>query len=190
MKPSAYTETAVRLYYHNNANFAMFMLVLKLDIMAFMPFTKLTYETGPATFIQFITLGLLNIATGLQSVAQTCQKAGDDCLGNFLISFIFYLVVLAWFGGVAALGFLAQARRSKRLALLLILAELAIAGVAFMNIRLNLRYDHGWLTLFTSAVDLILAIWIITLAFRLTRASGGRVVVKQRTRKRQRPTKS
>lgn len=151
---------------------------------ASMPLTKLTYETGPATFIQFAVLGILNIATGVQSVVLTCQKDNSDCLGNLLVSFIFYLLVLGWFGAVTALGFFAQHRRDKKLAWLLIFAELAIAGVAFLNIKLNLRYHIGWLTLITSITDLILAIWIITLAYRLSKASGGRVVVKQRARKR------
>ena len=151
---------------------------------ASMPLTKLTYETGPATFIQFAVLGLLNIATGVQSVVLTCQKDNNDCLGNLLDSFIFYLLILGWFGAVSALGFIAQHRRSQKLAWLLIFAEIAIAGVAFMNIKLNLKYHNGWLTLITSIVDLVLAIWIISLAWRLSKASGGRVVTNQRARKR------
>lgn len=148
---------------------------------------KFTYETGPATLIQFVTLSMLNIATGLQSVSETCSKDGADCLGNFLISFIFYLLIVGWFGFVSVLGFAAQHRRSKRLAQLLILVEMLIIFVAALNIKLNLTNDNGLLTLFTSIVDLLLAIWIITLAFRLMRASGGRVVAKQRGRRRKKP---
>jgi cell division protein FtsB len=151
-----------------------------------MPLTKLTYETGPATFIQFAVLGLLNIATGVQSVVLTCQKDNNDCLGNLLVSFIFYLLILGWFGAITALGFIAQHRRSQRLAWLLIFAELAIAGVASLNIKLNLKYDNGWLTLITSIIDFVLAFWIITLAWRLSKASGGRVVAKQKQRARKR----
>ena len=145
---------------------------------------KLTYETGTATLIQFITLSLLNILTGLDSVASSCRKEGSDCLGDFFISFIFYLLVVLWFGAVCVLGYAAQQRRSKFLARLLIMAELLIALVAFINIKLNLGGDNGWLSLFTSVADLILAIWIISLAFRLIRSGGGRVVTKQRTRRR------
>ena len=146
---------------------------------------KLTYETGTATLIQFITLSLLNILTGLDSVATTCRKEDGDCLGDFLISFIFYLLVVFWFGVVCVLGYGAQQRRSKLLARLLIAAEVMIAMVALFNIKLNLAGSHSLLSLFTSIVDLILAIWIISLAFRLMKAGSGRVVAKQRPRRRQ-----
>lgn len=145
---------------------------------------KLTYETGTATLIQFIVLGIMNILTGLDSVVQTCRHDSVNCLENILTSFVFYLLILGWFGFICIIGFFAQHRRSRRLAQLLILAELLIAFVAFFNIRLNLKYDNGWLTLMTSVADLILAIWIITLAYRLTRAGGGRVKVKARVQKR------
>jgi hypothetical protein len=145
---------------------------------------KLSYETGTATLIQFIVLGLLNILTGLDSVVVTCRHSGNDCLSNVLTSFIFYLVILAWFGMVFVIGYLAQERRSRRLAQLLIAAEVLIALVAFFNIKLNLKYDNGLLSLFTSLADLILAIWIITLAYRLVKAGSGRVVAKQRPRRR------
>lgn len=145
---------------------------------------KLTYETGTATLIQFIVLGLMNILTGLDSVVQTCRHDSTNCLENVLTSFVFYLLIIAWFGIVCVIGFFAQHRRSRRLAQLLILAEILIAFVAFFNIKLNLKYHNGILSLMTSAADLILAIWIITLAYRLMRSGAGRVKVKARVRKR------
>lgn len=144
---------------------------------------KLTYETGTATLIQFITLGILNILTGLDSVVQTCRHDSTNCLENIFTSFVFYLLIVTWFGIVCVIGYAAEQKRSRRLAQLLILAEILIAFVAFFNIRLSLRYHNSLLSLFTSAADLILAIWIISLAFRLMRAGSGRVVVKQRKRR-------
>lgn len=153
--------------------------------MAYNAFSmKLTYETGLATMIQFIVLSFLNILTGLDSIIATCRHDSSSCVSNTLTSIIFYILIVAWFGIVCVLGYAAQERRSKRLAQLLILAEVMVAFVAFFNVRLNLRYHNGFLSLFTSITDLILAIWIITLAYRLIRAGGGRVVAKQRGRKR------
>jgi len=146
---------------------------------------KLTYETGTATLIQFIVLGILNILTGLDSIAQTCRHDSPNCLENVFTSFIFYLLIISWFGIVCVIGYAAEQKRSRRLAQLLILAEILIAFVAFFNIKLNLKYHNGLLSLFTSAADLILAIWIITLAYRLMKAGSGRVVTaKVRPRKR------
>lgn len=146
---------------------------------------KLTYETGTATLIQFITLGMLNILTGLDSIIQTCRHDGTNCLENVFTSFVFYILIVGWFGIVCVIGYAAEQKRSRRLAQLLILAEIMIAFVAFFNIRLNLKYHNGFLTLITSLADLVLAIWIITLAYRLMKAGSGRVVTtKHRPRQR------
>ena len=150
---------------------------------------KLTYETGTATLIQFIVLGILNIFTGLDSVVQTCRHDSPNCLENVFTSFVFYVLIITWFGIVCVIGYAAEQKRSRRLAQLLILAELLIAFVAFINIKLNLNAHNGLLSLFTSIADLILAIWIISLAFRLMRAGTCRVVTaKTRTRKRRKTT--
>jgi hypothetical protein len=147
---------------------------------------KLTYQTGVATLIQFIVLGLLNIANGLDSIISTCHHAGGDCVGNIFSSLIFYILAVSWFGIVWIIGYAAQERRSKRLAQLLIAAEGLISLIAYFNVKLDLKYHNGLLSLFTSLVDLAMAIWIITLAFRLMRAGTGRVVTKQRARTRRR----
>ena len=145
---------------------------------------KLTYQTATATIIQFIVLSFLNIVNGVDSIVTTCTHSGADCTGNILSSVIFYILIVCWFAIVLALGYLAQARRSKRLAQLLIAAEGAIMLVALFNIRLAIKYSSGFLNLFTSTIDVILAIWVITLAYRLMRAGGGRVVNRERVRKR------
>jgi len=141
---------------------------------------KLTYETGTATFVQFGVLSILNIATGLNSIVTTCHQTKPDCVGNTLVSLIFYILIVVWFGAVSTLGYMAQEKRSKRLAQILICAELLIAMVAFFNAH----HHTDVLGLATSALDLMLAAWIIFLSFRLMRSRGGRIVAKQRTRKR------
>jgi hypothetical protein len=136
---------------------------------------KLTYETGTATLIQFIVLGLLNIATGIGSTVSSC-RTDSDCLGSVFLNFIFYLVLVAWFGTVTVLGFAAQQKRSKRLAQILICAEGLVALVSLFDAK----HHNDLLGLITSVADFILAAWVIILAFRLMRANGGRVVRTQR----------
>ena len=141
---------------------------------------KLTYQTAVATLIQFILLSFLGIANGLNSVVTTCRHDGTDCVSNLIVSLIFFILTAGWFGAVWVLGYTAQERRSRRLAQLLIMAEALIALIAFFNAK----HHTDILSLATSLIDLALAIWIITLAFRLMRVGGGRVVAKQRGRRR------
>ena len=144
---------------------------------------KLTYETGTATFIQFGVLSILNIATGLNSIISTCSTDKNSCVSNTLVSVVFYILVVGWFGFVSALGYMAQQKRSKRLAQLLICAELLISMVAFFNAH----HHNDIFTLLTSIVDLFLAAWVIYLSFKLMRSRGGRIVAKQPARNRKSP---
>jgi len=141
---------------------------------------KLTYQTGIATFIQFVILSLLGIANGFNSVISTCRHDSTNCVSNLIVSLIFFILTVAWFGAVWVLGYMAQERRNRRLAQLLICAEGLIALIALFNAK----HHTDFLSLLTSMLDLGLAIWIVVLAFRLMRAGGGRVVSRQRARRR------
>jgi uncharacterized membrane protein len=137
---------------------------------------KLTYQTAVATLIQFILLSFLGIANGLNSVVSTCRHDGTDCVSNTLVSLIFFILTALWFGAVWLLAYTAQHRRSRRLAQLLIVAELLIALIALFNAK----HNTDALSLATSLIDLALAIWIITLAFRLMRSKGKRITKRRR----------
>lgn len=144
---------------------------------------KLTYQTSVATLIQFITLSLLSLANSLNSIVTTCVKDSSHCVENMIPSIILFILTAIWFGFIWILGYMAQDRRSRRLAQVLIAAELLIAMVAFFSIK----HHSDILSMVTSLIDFVLAIWIITLAFRLMRAGGGRVVTRQRPRSRRPP---
>ena len=82
------------------------------------------------------------------------------------------------------IGFGAQQSRSKRLAVMLVLAELAVVVVAAYNIKLDhFGFHNGILSLVTSIIDIILCGWVIKIAYHLTRTSGGRAVKRQRHRR-------
>jgi drug/metabolite transporter (DMT)-like permease len=145
---------------------------------------KLTYQTGIATLIQFITLSFLGIANGLNSIISTCRHDGTDCINNLIVSIIFFILTAMWFGAVWILGTIVQERRSKRLALLLIGAELLIAMVAYFNAR----HHTDILGLGTSLLDLALAFWIIFLASRIIRSKGERITSAGGQRRKRRHT--
>lgn len=139
------------------------------------------YQVAIITLVQFITISFLGIANGLYSIISTCVEH-DECLSNALVSIIYFILIAVWFGFLWILAYSAQERRSKRLAQLLIAAEGLVALIALFNAR----HHPDPLGLITSIVDFVLAIWVILLAFRLMRAKGGRVVVKQRGKRRPR----
>jgi hypothetical protein len=145
---------------------------------------KPTYQTAVATLIQFITLSLLGIANALNSIIATCRHQGSECVSNLVPSILFFILTAAWFGIIWVLGYSAQERRSKRLALALIGAEFLVALVAYFNAK----HHTDLLSLGTSLVDLLMAFWVIALAFRLVRSGGGRITTRQRPRQRKKPS--
>lgn len=144
---------------------------------------RIPQDTGIATFIQFIALSLLNIANGANSIIVTCHKSSSDCTNNIVSSLVFFILVVMWFGFVWVLGYLTQERRSRKLAIVLIGAELMIAMVAYFNAR----HHNNLLELSTSVIDLILAAWVIYLAARLWKAGDRRIVQRQRRRRPLKP---
>jgi hypothetical protein len=141
---------------------------------------KLTYETAVATMIQFIVLTLLSIPNGLTSIISTCHNSSADCTSNAIVSLIFFLLTAAWFAILWVIGFFAQDRRSRLLAWALIGAESLVMIVTLFNIK----HRTDALGLITSILDFGFAIWVIILAFRLSRAKGGRILASNRARNR------
>ena len=147
---------------------------------------KLTYQTAIATLIQFLALSFLTLASQLVSVVSSCRKDGGDCISNVITSTILYLLVAIVFGSIWLIGYAAQSWRSKRMAQLLICIEGFIALVALFSVKLSLS-NKSISGLIASLCFLLLALWIIILAFRLMRSGGKRITGNQRSRQRQRP---
>ncbi len=147
-------------------------------------FMFLHYRTAVATFVQFVSMSLLGIANAADSSISTCASRGSDCVSNLMVSIIFYILTALWFGFIWSLGYAAQDRRSARLAYLLIGIELMVIMVA----SFNAKHHTNLINLFTSVVDIGLALWVILLAWRLSRAKGGRIVASERARRRKPPT--
>ena len=75
---------------------------------------RFSYETGKATLIQFIVLGILNIINTIYSIVTTCNNPNGQCASNVLSSVVFYILIMIWFGIILFIGFQAQDKRSKR----------------------------------------------------------------------------
>ena len=144
---------------------------------------KLTFETGIATQVQFIIISLLNIATQITSAVTVCHAKKDSCLTSTFSSTGYFMAIVLWFGIIWMIGYMAQQRRSRKLSICLIGAEFLVFIVAISNAR----HHTDILGLVTSIIDVLLAVWVISLAVRLMVAGKRRIVASERTRRRHRP---
>ena len=145
----------------------------------------LKYQTGTATLTQLIVMLLLNLLNAIVSIVQGCVQH-NQCVSNAVVSALYVIVLAVWLIFLSALGFAAQDRRSRRIAQLLIASEAVVAVVALFD----MRHFPNILGLITSTIDFCLAIWIITLAWRLSQSRGGRIVAtssRPRERKHRTP---
>ncbi|HEX7368491.1 MAG TPA: hypothetical protein VF261_02445 [Candidatus Saccharimonadales bacterium] len=141
----------------------------------------LRYQTGTATITQFIVMMLLTFANGIYNIVSQCV-AHNQCVENTVSSALYILLMAVWLMFLSVLGYAAQDKRSRPISRVLIGAEALVAIVALFNAR----HFPNLLGLATSLVDCGLAIWVIVLAWRINRASGGRIVANTSNRQRQR----
>jgi hypothetical protein len=147
---------------------------------------KLRYETGIAAMAQFLVVVLLNFVGAIVSAIGSCHEATStySCVSDIGID-LFYVILLAgWFGFVWILAYAAQDRRDHRLATLLMGAEAMILVVSLFNAK----HYPNILGLITSLIDAAFAVWVLWLAFRLTRAKGGRITATTKSRRRRATT--
>lgn len=143
---------------------------------------KLRYETSITTFAQLAVVSLFVIVSGVIATIKECEDA-SSCVASSFVWMVILLLVAAWFTGLTALGYLAQTKRSARLAKVLIVAELGVAAICF-KLATN---PSSILGAFGSIIIGALAIWTIVLAYRLTKAKGGRIVAQTSTGRRRPP---
>ena len=141
---------------------------------------RLRYETGIATLVQLIVTTLLTFIGSIVSAVGGCTgKPSADCVSNTLVSLIYIILTVGALGFIAALGYVAQERRSRRLAMALITLEAFAALIYLFDTKQANSITDG----ITNLLSFLLAIWVITIAWRLVRAKGGRIV-KTRTPQR------
>jgi len=140
----------------------------------------LTYQTSVATFIQFVLVSLFTIVTQIISTVGSCTKESTiNCVVDSFTAVIFYSVVAVVFAFIWFIGYRAQHQRSKRMTQLLIAVEGFFALLALFSIKLNTS-SRSFIGSIASFVMLLLAVWILNLAFRLLRAGDRRVTRRRR----------
>lgn len=143
---------------------------------------RLKYETGVVTLVQFIVISLLSLANSLNSIITTCVNDSGQCIENMIPSIILFMLIAGWFAFIWVLGYAVQDRRGRKLTATLICAEFAVAMVALFSVK----HHVDALSLVTSIIDLVLAVLVILLAFRIFIAGSSRVVSRHRYSGRQR----
>jgi hypothetical protein len=134
---------------------------------------RLRYETGVATLVQFVVGTALGFLGAVVSIISGCRgHSGVDCASNSLVSLVLIILTVGALGVLLGLGYVAQERRSSRLALALIGAE-ALAALIFI---FDAKQSPGLLDRLTNLVAFIIAIWVIVVAARLALARGRRIV--------------
>lgn len=134
---------------------------------------RIRYETANATFVQFIVGVGLSFISGIVSIVSGCRdSSGTDCVSNTFVSLILIILTVAAFGFLFGLGFVAQERRSRRLALLLIGFEV----FAMLIFLFDARQAPATIDKLTNGASFGVAAWVTYVAWRLSRARGGRIV--------------
>ena len=137
---------------------------------------RLRYETGIGTLVQFIATTAMSFLSTLVSIIGGVDA---NCVSNSLVSLILLIIIIFALGFLLVLGYAAQERRSSRLAKLLIASEI-LAAIIYLY---DTQHALNVLERLTNLASCLLAIWVIILAWRLSRAKGGRIV-KVRSRQR------
>ncbi len=145
---------------------------------------KLRYETGVAAMTQFLAVIFLNFIGAIVSSIDVCTGATNayDCVSGIGIDLLYVIILAFWFGFLWVLAYAAQDRRDHRLATILMAAEFMVLVVALFNAK----HFPNIIGLITSLTNAALAVWVIYLAFRLTRAKGGRITARTTRRPRRR----
>lgn len=135
-------------------------------------YMRVRYETSIATLVQFILGAALTLLNSAVSIVSGCVTKGADCVGNTFVSLLLIVLVVAAYGALLGLGYVAQERRSSKLALLLIGCE-AFAALIFL---FDARQTPSPIDKVTNALSFVVAIWVALVAFNLYRAKGARIV--------------
>jgi hypothetical protein len=142
---------------------------------------RVRYETGVATLVQFAAGTILAVVSGGGSVISGClHHSGADCATNTFVTLLFLIFTAGVLAVIAILGYIAQERRSTRLAYILMGIE---AGAALIYL-FDAKQAPGFVDRITNLLTFLIAVWVIVVAWRLAQSKGARIVRRQRTRKR------
>lgn len=139
---------------------------------------KLRYNTGQATVLQFIVVMLFGFVTNTISIIQAMGREESGSFAtNLLLTVVILIFQAVWLGFICVVGFAAQDKRNRSLALLLI----ALEAASFVVALFNLRHPGNAVAFVASLSHMIIAAYVAWLAFEIYRARGKRIVSRTRS---------
>lgn len=134
---------------------------------------RLRYETGAATLVQFVVGVGLSFIGAAASIYNNCHNhSAADCVSNSLVSLVLIILSAAILGSIAAFGYVAQERRSTRLAFILI----GIEGVAALIYLFDAKHSLGLLERVLNLISFAITGWVVVVAIGLAQSRGRRIV--------------
>jgi len=131
------------------------------------------FQTGLGTLIQLIVVSLLSLINTIINIVSTCHSSSSDCVSNTVPTLILFIITVFWFVGIAAMGFLVQKKRSRRLNLFLLGAE----GITFLvSGYFDFPRASGLIAKTTSLIDAIISVWVIFMAVNIFLYKKRRIV--------------
>jgi hypothetical protein len=164
--------------YHKRDNFARPTITRDKEYNYRM---RVRYETGVAALIQFACGTILAAINGGGSVIGEClHHSGADCATNTFVTLLFLIFTAGALAVLAILGYIAQERRSPRLAYILMAVEMGAALIYLFDAK----QAPGLIDRITNLASCLIAVWVVVVAWRLARSRGARIVTRQRAHRR------
>ena len=137
---------------------------------------RVRYETGVATLVQFAIGTILAILSGGASAIGGCiHQSGVDCATNTFVTLLLIILTAAILAALAIFGYTVQARRSPKLAYILIAVEVGAAVIYLFDAK----QSPALIDRATNFLSFLVAAGVIWIAWQLARAKGGRIVKPQ-----------
>src|SRR5579871_2110764 len=95
---------------------------------------RIRYETSIATMVQFIVGSVLTFLSNAVSIVSGCV-GGADCVSNAFVTLLLVILVVGAYGLLLGIGYVAQEKRSSKLALLLIVVQAFTALIFIFDAR-------------------------------------------------------
>jgi hypothetical protein len=145
---------------------------------------RLRYETGIATLVQFVIGVGLSFIGSAASILSGCHRhSAAECASNTLVSLVLIIITAAVLAAIAAFGYVAQERRSTRLALILI----GIEGMAALFYLFDAKQSAGLLDRISNLISFLVAGWVVVITIGLAQSRGRRIVSVGRRRRVAKP---
>jgi hypothetical protein len=122
-----------------------------------------------AAFAQAVILIIVAAINGVYSGLSSCLSANKaDCAVNSVMAVILVLLMIAWFGFLAALAYAAWVRRTTPIIVMFIGAEFITCGLSLFDLKLQ----DSWVGILTSLIFLIVSLFVLYTSYFLFKLRG------------------